>query len=80
MVLVRFELFFLDVSISPRVIARGNAYVYRVVHLVAEYSCLYDCLNMLLTRGQLQEKIRPVTQGVERPVRFFPATGLCSSE
>ena len=28
--------------------------------------------------GQLQEKIRPVAQGVERPVGFFPATGLRS--
>ena len=26
--------------------------------------------------GQLQEKIRPVAQGVERPVGLFPATGL----
>ena len=26
--------------------------------------------------GALQEKIRPVGQGVERPVVFFPATRL----
>ena len=28
------------------------------------------------TRSQLQENIRPVAQGVKRPVGFFPATGL----
>ena len=29
-------------------------------------------------KGQLKEKIRPVAQGIELPVGFFPATGLNS--
>ena len=30
----------------------------------------------MIAGGALQEKIRPVAQGVERPVVFFPATRL----
>ena len=41
-----------------------------------EFNAL-DSQNLLTeVLSQLQGKIRPVTQGVERPVGFFPATGL----